>query len=97
MLAAVVQATETVGLFRVFNCRLSLVFFESLVNAAHRCFSLPTVVKAVELKGVGPLPFTKNGTGFAPEQEKALEWKDFVSMVYTNDGDAQQHWPKECK
>ncbi|KAI3823881.1 hypothetical protein L1987_05326 [Smallanthus sonchifolius] len=30
-------------------------------------------------------------------EEKALEWKDYVSMRYTNDADALEFWPNECK
>ena len=94
---AIVKAAETLGFFQVINHGMPLDFLESLKNAAHRFFALPADAKSVYLKGVSPSPSVKYGTSFAPEQEKALEWKDFVSMVYTNDGDAQQHWPKECK
>jgi len=26
-----------------------------------------------------------------------LEWRDYVSMAYTTDGDALNHWPNNCK
>ena len=94
---AIVRASETLGFFQVINHGVSFDLLESLKNAAHRFFAQPADAKAVYLKRVSPSPFVKYGTSFAPEQEKALEWKDFVSMVYTNDGDAQQHWPKVCK
>ncbi|KAG8502261.1 hypothetical protein CXB51_002058 [Gossypium anomalum] len=29
--------------------------------------------------------------------EKALEWKDYISMAYTNDDEALQQWPVECR
>ncbi|XP_027075407.1 scopoletin 8-hydroxylase-like [Coffea arabica] len=94
---AIVRAAETLGFFQVINHGVSFDLLESLKNAAQRFFAQPADAKAVYLKRVSPSPFVKYGTSFAPEQEKALEWKDFVSMVYTNDGDAQQHWPKVCK
>lgn len=94
---AIVRAAETLGFFQVINHGVPLDLLESLKNAAHRFFALPAEAKAVYLKRVSPSPFVDYGTSFAPEQEKALEWKDSVSMVYTNDGDAQQYWPKECK
>nr|GEU90268.1 feruloyl CoA ortho-hydroxylase 1 [Tanacetum cinerariifolium] len=39
----------------------------------------------------------KYGTSFVPEKEKALEWKDYISMIYINDADALEFWPNECK
>ncbi|CDP20007.1 unnamed protein product [Coffea canephora] len=94
---AIIRAAETLGFFQVINHGMSLDLLESLKDAAHRFFKQPADAKAVYLKGVSPSPFVKYGTSFAPEQEKALEWKDYLSMVYTNDSDARKHWPKECK
>nr|DAD43745.1 TPA_asm: hypothetical protein HUJ06_001975 [Nelumbo nucifera] len=44
-----------------------------------------------------PSPFVKYGTSFVPEAEKALEWKDYISMTYSGDEDALNFWPEECK
>ncbi|KAL6198891.1 hypothetical protein ACLB2K_028679 [Fragaria x ananassa] len=46
---------------------------------------------------VSPSPYVNYGTSFVPEKEKALEWKDYVSMVYSSDADALSHWPNEYK
>lgn len=94
---AIARAAETLGFFQVINHGLDLDLLESLKDAAHRFFAQPPEAKAVYLQGVSPSPFVKYGTSFAPEKEKALEWKDYVSMVYTNDLDAEQYWPIECK
>nr|GEW59915.1 feruloyl CoA ortho-hydroxylase 1 [Tanacetum cinerariifolium] len=60
-------------------------------------FNQTSEKKAVYLKGVSPSPMVKYGTSFVPEKEKALEWKDYISMIYTNDADALEFWPNECK
>ncbi|GMJ09996.1 Scopoletin 8- Hydroxylase [Hibiscus trionum] len=52
---------------------------------------------AVYRKEVSPSPLVKYGTSFVPEKEKALEWKDYISMAYTNDDEALQQWPVECR
>ncbi|KAG8502258.1 hypothetical protein CXB51_002196 [Gossypium anomalum] len=64
---------------------------------AHNSFGLPPERKAVYRKEVSPSPLVKYGTSFVPEKEKALEWKDYISMAYTNDDEALQQWPVECR
>ncbi|KAK7324339.1 hypothetical protein VNO77_27872 [Canavalia gladiata] len=93
----IVKAAETLGFFQVVNHGVPLDLLESLKDAAHSFFNLPPEEKAVYLKGVSPSPKIKYGTSFAPEKEKALEWKDYVSMVYSSDEDALQCWPSQCK
>ncbi|KAG8472298.1 hypothetical protein CXB51_034351 [Gossypium anomalum] len=46
---------------------------------------------------VSPSPLVKYGTSYIPEKEKALGWKDYILMQYTNDDEALQHWPQEIK
>ncbi|KAA3467853.1 feruloyl CoA ortho-hydroxylase 1-like [Gossypium australe] len=70
---------------------------DSLKQTAHNFFGLPPEKKAVYRKEVSPSPLVKYGTSFAPEKEKALEWKDYISMAYTNDDEALQQWPVECR
>lgn len=93
----IARAAETLGFFQVVNHDVPVELLESLKDAAHNFFGQPTENKAVYLKGVSPSPFVKYGTSFVPEKEQALEWKDYISMVYTNDSDALEFWPKECK
>lgn len=93
----IVKAAETLGFFQVVNHGVPVELLESLKDAAHTFFSQPPEKKAVYRKGVSPSPLVKYGTSFVPEKEKALEWKDYISMVYSNDAEALEQWPKECK
>ncbi|WOG97928.1 hypothetical protein DCAR_0417269 [Daucus carota subsp. sativus] len=90
-------AAETLGFFQVVNHGVPLELLQALKDAAHKFFEQPAEKKAVYLKGVSPSPYVKYGTSFVPEKEKALEWKDYVSMVYTNDEDAHRFWPHDCR
>ncbi|CAL0310759.1 unnamed protein product [Lupinus luteus] len=81
----------------IVNHGVSIELLESLKDAAQTFFNLPPVKKARYLPGVSPSPIAKYGTSFVPEKEKSLEWKDYISMIYSNDEQALQHWPGQCK
>ncbi|KAK9056387.1 hypothetical protein SSX86_027477 [Deinandra increscens subsp. villosa] len=94
---SIVHASETLGFFQVVNHGVPLELLESLKVAAHEFFGQPAEKKAAYLKGVSPSPLVRYGTSFVPEIEKALEWKDYISMTFTNDADALDFWPNGCK
>ncbi|KAF2312664.1 hypothetical protein P3X46_024021 [Hevea brasiliensis] len=89
----IVKAAENLGFFQVVNHGVPVELLESLKDAAHNFFGQPPEKKATYRKG----PLVKYGTSFSPEKEKTLEWKDYVNMIYTNDTEALEFWPKECK
>ncbi|CAI9106732.1 OLC1v1005951C1 [Oldenlandia corymbosa var. corymbosa] len=93
----IVRAAKTTGFFQVINHGVDLESLESIKDAAHRFFSQPTDSKTVYLKGASISPYVRYTTSFAPEKEKKLEWRDHISMIYTNDNDAEKHWPSVCK
>ncbi|OAY48632.1 scopoletin 8-hydroxylase-like [Manihot esculenta] len=101
----IVRAAENLGFFQVVNHGVPVELLESLKETAHNFFGQPPEKKAIYHKGSSACPssspsrnpLVKYGTSFAPEKEKALEWKDYVSMTYTNDTEALEFWPKECK
>ncbi|CAA3013928.1 feruloyl ortho-hydroxylase 1 [Olea europaea subsp. europaea] len=93
----IIRAAETLGFFQVVNHGVPVELLEALKDAAHKFFAQPPKKKAVYLKAVSPSPLIKYGTSFVPEKEKALEWKDYISMTYTNDAEALEHWPNQCK
>jgi len=94
---SICHAAETLGFFQVVNHGVPLELLDSLKVAAHQFFNQPVEKKAVYLKGVSPSPMVKYGTSFNPDKETSLEWKDYVTMTYTNDDDAHRFWPNECK
>ncbi|CAI9106607.1 OLC1v1005801C1 [Oldenlandia corymbosa var. corymbosa] len=94
---AIVTASETLGFFQVVNHGVPVDLLDSLKQAAHRFFAQSPEKKAVYLPGEGRSRLVKYGTSFAPEKEKALEWKDYLNMVYSNEAEALEHWPKLCK
>jgi feruloyl-CoA ortho-hydroxylase len=94
---AIVKAVESVGFFQVVNHGVPIQLLESLKDSAHRFFGQPAEKKAFYLKAVSPSPLVKYATSFEPDYEKSLEWRDYVSMAYTTDGDALNHWPNNCK
>ncbi|CAJ1958109.1 unnamed protein product [Sphenostylis stenocarpa] len=93
----IARAAETLGFFQVVNHGVPLELLEDLKDAAHTFFSLPPEMKARYCSGVSPSPRVKYGTSFVPEKEKALEWKDYISMTYSSDEEALQCWPNQCK
>ncbi|KAL1340195.1 hypothetical protein AAHE18_U100000 [Arachis hypogaea] len=97
VLDEIVRAAETLGFFQVVNHGIPLELLESLKDSAHKFFNLSPEEKSLFYPGVSPSTKVKYGTSFAPEKEKALEWKDYISMGYTDDHDALQYWPNECK
>ncbi|GKE94256.1 feruloyl CoA ortho-hydroxylase 1-like protein [Tanacetum coccineum] len=94
---SIAYAIKTLGFFQVVNHGVSLELIESLKVSAHQFFNQPSEKKVVYLKGVSPSPIVKYGNSFIPKKDKALEWKDYISMIYTNDDDALEFWPNECK
>ncbi|KAF5197463.1 Feruloyl coa ortho-hydroxylase [Thalictrum thalictroides] len=94
---SLIKAAETLGFLQVVNHGLPIELLEAIKGAAHLFFNQPAEKKSIYLKGISPTPLVKYGTSFVPEKEKALEWKDYISMIYTNDDDALKHWPDQCK
>ncbi|XP_041009694.1 scopoletin 8-hydroxylase [Juglans microcarpa x Juglans regia] len=97
VLEDITAAAETLGFFQVINHGVPVELLESLKDAAHRFFGRPPAEKAVYRHGVSPNSHVKYGTSFVPDKEKALEWKDYISMTYTSNTDALDHWPKDVK
>ncbi|KAB2601926.1 feruloyl CoA ortho-hydroxylase 1-like [Pyrus ussuriensis x Pyrus communis] len=93
----IANAAEVLGFFQVLNHGMPLELLESLKSSANDFFGQEPEKKAAYRKGVSPSPYVKYGTSFVPEKEKALEWKDYLSMVYTTDADALNYWSNECK
>ncbi|KAF2317667.1 hypothetical protein GH714_039507 [Hevea brasiliensis] len=92
----IATAAETLGFFQVVNHGVPVELLEALKIAAHGFFGQPAEEICLS-QGCSHSPLVQYGTSFAPEKEKALEWKDYLSMRYTNDGEALVVWPEECR
>ena len=81
------------------NHGVPLELLDKLIKAAHAFFRLSPEKKAAYRSeaNLNQRLNVKYGTSFIPEKEEALEWKDFISMRYSNDEDALQDWPHECR
>ncbi|CAI9292581.1 unnamed protein product [Lactuca saligna] len=94
---ALAHAAETLGFFQVVNHGVPLELLDSLKTATHQFFDQPAEKKATYLKEVSNNPMVMYSTSFVPEKEKIWMWRDFFKMTYTNDADALEFWPNECK
>eukprot|EP00262_Sarcandra_glabra_P012207 TRINITY_DN30_c0_g1_i1.p1 TRINITY_DN30_c0_g1~~TRINITY_DN30_c0_g1_i1.p1 ORF type:complete len:395 (-),score=38.17 TRINITY_DN30_c0_g1_i1:128-1240(-) len=94
---AMCGAARRVGFFQVVNHGVPLDVLERAKRVAHAFFNLAPEKKTVYMKGKTPCPNVFYGTSFSPETEKALEWRDYFSMIYMNDEEAMQFWPPECR
>ncbi|KAK8500725.1 hypothetical protein V6N12_031385 [Hibiscus sabdariffa] len=97
MAIEIVRAAETLRFFQVINHGVPVELLESLKNTAHKFFGLAPERKVVYRSGVSPTPLVKYETRFMPEKEKALEWKDYISLQYVNNAEALEYWPIEIR
>ncbi|KAK2972565.1 hypothetical protein RJ640_022416, partial [Escallonia rubra] len=88
---SVCDAAETWGFFQIVNHGVPLGVFEDVKEATHR--------REVEVfkKENSPSSNVRFGTSFTPEAEKALEWKNYLSLFYVTDDEASIFWPPVCK
>ncbi|KAL4376973.1 hypothetical protein GQ457_02G038670 [Hibiscus cannabinus] len=93
----IVRAAETLSFFQVIDNDVPVELLESLKHTTHKFFGLALERNVVYQSGVSPTPLVKYGTNFMPEKEKALEWKDYISLQYVNDVEAFEYWPIEIR
>ncbi|XP_010534882.1 PREDICTED: feruloyl CoA ortho-hydroxylase 1-like [Tarenaya hassleriana] len=94
---AVCDAAEKWGFFQVVNHGVPLEVLESVKMATHRFFGLPVEEKRKFLAENSPSRTVRFGTSFSPHAEKALEWKDYLSLFFVSEAEASQFWPHVCR
>ncbi|XAR59950.1 hypothetical protein NMG60_11033141 [Bertholletia excelsa] len=87
------DAAEKWGFFQIINHGLPIGVLEDVKEATHRFFGLPAKEKNKYSKDLSPTNGVRYGTSFIPQAEKALEWKDYISLFYVSDDEAQAYWP----
>ncbi|KAF5735710.1 feruloyl CoA ortho-hydroxylase 1-like [Tripterygium wilfordii] len=94
---SVCDAAEKWGFFQVINHGVPIDVLENVKDATHRFYGMPAEEKNKYSKKLSPSNNVRFGTSFIPEAEKALEWKDYLSLFYVSDEEASAFWPPFCK
>ncbi|KAH9789178.1 Feruloyl CoA ortho-hydroxylase 1 [Citrus sinensis] len=79
------ESPENWGFFPDCDHGVPLEVLERVKEATHRFFALPA-----ERRG-------RYGSSFVPHVERALEWKDFLSLFYVSEEETSAFWPPVCK
>ncbi|TMW81294.1 hypothetical protein EJD97_010574 [Solanum chilense] len=91
------NAAEKWGFFQIVNHGIPIKVFENVKDATHRFFALPAQEKNKYSKDYSCTNNVRFGTSFTPQAEKALEWKDYLSLFYVSDEEASALWPPACR
>ncbi|KAL4611978.1 hypothetical protein ACB092_08G164800 [Castanea dentata] len=97
---SICDATKKWGFFQIINHGVPIEVLENVKDATHRFFNLPAEEKRKFSKEKSPSNSVRFGTSFSPdspEAEKALEWKDYLSLFYVSEDEASALWPFACK
>lgn len=91
------NAAEKWGFFQIINHDISLDVLESVKEATYRFFRQPAEEKNKHSKENSSTNNVRYGTSFTPKAEKALEWKDYLSLFYVSDEEAAALWPSALR
>ncbi|CAJ1948730.1 unnamed protein product [Sphenostylis stenocarpa] len=91
------DAAEKWGFFQVINHGVPLHVLEKVKDATHRFYEMEAEEKVKYSKENSASKHVRYGSSFSPESEKALEWKDYLSLFYVSDHEAATMWPPPCR
>ncbi|KAK4380739.1 hypothetical protein RND71_002601 [Anisodus tanguticus] len=91
------DAAEKWGFFQIINHGIPLEVLDNVKAATYRFFKQSAEEKNKHSKDNSCTNNVRYGTSFTPQAEKALEWKDFLSLFYVSDEEAADLWPSACR
>ncbi|KAI3822925.1 hypothetical protein L1987_10526 [Smallanthus sonchifolius] len=94
---AVCDAAQKWGFFQIINHGVPIHVLEDVKDATHKFYALPAEEKQKYSKEQSVTNHVRFGTSFTPEAEKALEWKDYLSLFFVSDDEAASLWPPICR
>ncbi|MED6221420.1 hypothetical protein PIB30_054430 [Stylosanthes scabra] len=94
---AICDAAEKWGFFQVINHGVPIHVLENVKDATYRFFELAAEEKVKYSKENSATKNVRYGSSFNPDVEKALEWKDYLSLFYVSDDEATATWPYACR
>ncbi|KAH7560386.1 hypothetical protein ACOSP7_017539 [Xanthoceras sorbifolium] len=95
--SSICDAAEKWGFFQVVNHGVPIEVLDSVKKATYGFFGLPAEEKRKYSKENSPSNNVRFGTSFTPQVEKALEWKDYLSLFYVSEEEAAALWPSVCR
>ncbi|PWA56995.1 2-oxoglutarate (2OG) and Fe(II)-dependent oxygenase superfamily protein [Artemisia annua] len=93
---AICDAAQKWGFFQIVNHGVPIHVLEDVKNATHKFFALAPQEKQKYSKAQSVTNNVRFGTSFTPEAEKALEWKDYLSLFFVSNDEAASLWPPIC-
>ncbi|PWA76167.1 2-oxoglutarate (2OG) and Fe(II)-dependent oxygenase superfamily protein [Artemisia annua] len=94
---AICDAARKWGFFQIVNHRVPIHVLEDVKDATLKFFALPAEEKLKYSKERSVTNNIRFGTSFTPETEKALEWKDYLSLFFVSVDEAASLWPPICR
>ena len=93
MADSICDAAERWGFFQIVNHGVPVEALENVQAATHRFFGMSAEEKNKYSKENSTSNNVRYGTSFTPQAEKALEWKDFLSLFFVSEEEASALWP----
>lgn len=94
---AVCDAACKWGFFQIVNHGVPIHVLEDVKDATHKFYALSADEKNKYSKERSVSNHVRFGTSFTPEAEKALEWKDYLSLFFVSEEEAASLWPPVCR
>ncbi|PWA91851.1 2-oxoglutarate (2OG) and Fe(II)-dependent oxygenase superfamily protein [Artemisia annua] len=94
---AICDAASKWGFFQIVNHGVPIHVLDDVKDATRKFFALPAEEKLKFSKEKSVTNSIRFGTSFTPEAEKALEWKDYLSLFFVSDDEAETLWPSVCR